>query len=154
MFIAVINEIFDIAEEAKRSQQVGQYFRSTQGPDKTLGPWIHRFNPYRWVKLSPRAIIVENFPSNLVLPMQKALVQDFGLPTPERRPTCVCFLLEKMWSMFESLIISGIACILDAAMLAMLYMIPYAVWGLSIFAGLTNMCNDSNVLGMSDCING
>jgi voltage-dependent calcium channel len=93
MFIAVINENFEIAEEAKRSQQVGHYFQATQGPDKTWGPWINRLNPYRWFKPSPRAIVVENLPSNLVLPMQKALVQDYGLPMPERRPTRVSFLL-------------------------------------------------------------
>jgi hypothetical protein len=62
-------------------------------------------------------------------------------------------LIEKMRSTFESLIISGMTRILDAAMLAMLYMIPYAVWGLNIFAGLTNMCNDGNASGMLDCIN-
>ena len=62
-------------------------------------------------------------------------------------------LIEKMRSTFESLIISGIARIFDAAMLAMLYMIPYAVWGLNIFAGLTDSCNDGNVAGKSDCVN-
>ena len=64
-------------------------------------------------------------------------------------------LIEKMRSTFESLIISGIARIFDAAMLALLYMIPYAVWGLNIFAGLTDSCNDSdgNVAGKSDCVN-
>ncbi|KAF8465445.1 Ion transport protein-domain-containing protein, partial [Russula ochroleuca] len=89
MFIAVINENFDIAEEAKRGQQANHYFQSTQGPEKTWAPWIHRLNPYRWLKPSPRAIVVENLPSNLVLPMQKALVQDYSLPMPERRPTRV-----------------------------------------------------------------
>ncbi len=62
-------------------------------------------------------------------------------------------LIEKMRSTFESLIISGIARILDAALLAILYMIPYAVWGLNIFAGVTNECNDSSASGISDCIN-
>jgi hypothetical protein len=38
-------------------------------------------------------------------------------------------------------------------MLAMLYMIPYAVWGLNIFAGLTKSCNDGGVSGRSDCVN-
>ncbi|OBZ73074.1 Calcium-channel protein cch1 [Grifola frondosa] len=60
-------------------------------------------------------------------------------------------LIDKMRSTFESLIISGIARILDAALLAILYMIPYAVWGLNIFSGLTNECNDSSVTGISDC---
>lgn len=62
-------------------------------------------------------------------------------------------LIEKMRSTFESLIISGITRILDAAMLAILYMIPYAVWGLNIFAGLMKTCNDNSATGMSDCIN-
>jgi voltage-dependent calcium channel len=62
-------------------------------------------------------------------------------------------LIEKMRSTFESLIISGIARIFDAAMLALLYMIPYAVWGLNIFNGLTDSCNDGSVGGLSDCVN-
>lgn len=62
-------------------------------------------------------------------------------------------LIEMMRSTFESLIISGIARIFDAAMLALLYMIPYAVWGLNIFAGLTDSCNDGSVAGRSDCVN-
>jgi len=62
-------------------------------------------------------------------------------------------LIEKMRSTFESLIISGIARIFDAAMLALLYMIPYAVWGLNIFNGLTDLCNDGNVAGLLDCVN-
>lgn len=92
MFIAVINENFEIAEEAKRSQQVGHYFQTTQGPENTWGPWMNRLNPYRWFKPSPRAIVVENLPSSLVLPMQKALVQDYGRTMPERRPTRVSIL--------------------------------------------------------------
>ncbi len=62
-------------------------------------------------------------------------------------------LIEKMRSTFESLIISGITRILDAALLAILYMIPYAVWGLNIFQGLTNQCNDGEASGLNECIN-
>ena len=90
MFIAVINENFSVAEEAKRGQQANDYFQ-TQGPDKTKASWMRRLNPYRWFRPSPRAIVVESLPSNLVLPMQKALVQDYSLPIPERRPTRVSF---------------------------------------------------------------
>ena len=61
-------------------------------------------------------------------------------------------LIDKMRSTFESLIISGIVRIMDAALLAILYMIPYAVWGLNIFAGVTNECNDGNASGISDCV--
>lgn len=62
-------------------------------------------------------------------------------------------LIDKMRSTFESLIISGAARIFDAALLAILYMIPYAVWGTNIFSGLMNECNDSGVPGVSQCIN-
>jgi voltage-dependent calcium channel len=62
-------------------------------------------------------------------------------------------LLDIMRETFESLIISGAARILDAAILAILYMIPYAVWGLNIFAGKMNQCNDTSVQGNPDCIN-
>ncbi|KAA1473328.1 hypothetical protein DENSPDRAFT_779605 [Dentipellis sp. KUC8613] len=62
-------------------------------------------------------------------------------------------LIEMMRTTFESLIISGASRILEAALLAILYMIPYAVWGLNIFAGLTNQCNDTDATGATDCIN-
>ena len=61
-------------------------------------------------------------------------------------------LIEKMRTTFQSLIISGAVRILDAAVLAILYMIPFAVWGLNIFAGRMNSCNDGNVEGLSDCV--
>ena len=91
MFIAVINENFSVAEEAKRTRQATLYFR-TQEPDKHRPAWVRKLNPYRWFKPSPRAIVVENLPSNLVLPMQKALVQEYGGPVPERRPSRVSSL--------------------------------------------------------------
>lgn len=60
-------------------------------------------------------------------------------------------LIDKMRNTFQSLIISGVTRILDAAILAILYMIPYAVWGLNIFAGKMNQCNDQNATGLADC---
>jgi hypothetical protein len=62
-------------------------------------------------------------------------------------------LIDKMRNTFQNLMISGAIRILDAAVLAILYMIPYAVWGLNIFHGKVDTCNDTNVRGMSDCIN-
>ena len=62
-------------------------------------------------------------------------------------------LIDMMRNTFQSLLISGVTRILDAALLAILYMIPYAVWGLNIFAGKMNQCNDTSVTGFSDCIN-
>lgn len=78
MFIAVINENFDVAEESKRSRQASHYWASHR-PQQARATWVRRLNPYRWFKAQPKAIEVE-LPSNLVLPMQKALVQDYSLP--------------------------------------------------------------------------
>jgi hypothetical protein len=61
-------------------------------------------------------------------------------------------LIEKMRTTFESLLLSGITGILDAAILALLYMIPYAVWGLNIFNGRMLLCNDGSVPGESQCV--
>jgi hypothetical protein len=62
-------------------------------------------------------------------------------------------LIDKMRITFESLIISGATRILDAAVLAILYLIPFSVWGVNIFAGLMNECNDTSVQGINDCTN-
>ncbi|KAE9397917.1 hypothetical protein BT96DRAFT_1020456 [Gymnopus androsaceus JB14] len=76
MFIAVINENFDVAEEQKRSQQASNYW-STHQVQAGKVTWVRRLNPYRWVKANPVKLKVENLPSNLVLPMQQALVQEY-----------------------------------------------------------------------------
>ncbi|KAG9312662.1 Ion transport protein-domain-containing protein [Chiua virens] len=62
-------------------------------------------------------------------------------------------LIEKMRSTFEDLILAGFTRILDAAVLAILYLIPFSVWGTNIFVGLMNECNDTSVQGIGDCTN-
>ena len=91
MFIAVINKKFGVAEEAKRSQRVSLYFQM-QEPNKHWLAWVRKLNLYLWFKPSPWAIVVENLPLNLVPPMQKALVQDYGLPVPDCQPSHVSSL--------------------------------------------------------------
>jgi hypothetical protein len=61
-------------------------------------------------------------------------------------------LIDKMRNTFQTLIISGAVRILDAAVLAILYMIPYAVWGLNIFSGRMTSCNDGGQNDISDCV--
>ena len=62
-------------------------------------------------------------------------------------------LIDHTRNISEHLLISGALRIMDAAILALLYMIPYAVWGLNIFNGKLDRCNDTNVQGISACIN-
>jgi voltage-dependent calcium channel len=54
---------------------------------------------------------------------------------------------------FHSVLIAGANRIFDAALLALLYMVPYAIWGLNIFSGLMFSCNDESSTGKADCIN-
>lgn len=75
MFIAVINENFEVAEESKKVKQASTYW-ATHQPQAVSALWLRRFNPYRWLKANPVRVKVENLPANLVLPMQKSLVQD------------------------------------------------------------------------------
>ncbi|KAH8105357.1 Ion transport protein-domain-containing protein [Cristinia sonorae] len=84
MFIAVINENFDVAEESKRSRQAKHYWASHR-PEQARAPWVRRLNPYRWFPAKPKAVAVEQLPSNLVLPMQKTLIQDYDMPKKETK---------------------------------------------------------------------
>lgn len=75
LFIAVINENFAVAEERKREQQVAEHLANSQTTAGSFA-WVSRLNPYKYTKSNPKAVVVENLPSNLVLPMQKAIIQD------------------------------------------------------------------------------
>ncbi|KAG9041442.1 calcium channel protein, partial [Tulasnella sp. UAMH 9824] len=52
---------------------------------------------------------------------------------------------------FHSVVVIGAKGLIDAALLTLLYMIPYAIWGLNIFSGLMFVCNDDEAAGKSDC---
>jgi hypothetical protein len=80
MFIAVINENFDVAEEAKKGKQASNYWEEANRPTAGHITWLRRLNPYRWIRASPVEVKVEALPANLVLPMQKSLVQDYSVP--------------------------------------------------------------------------
>jgi len=84
MFIAVINENFEVAEESKRVKQASKYW-ATHKPQTATASWLRRLNPYRWLKANPVTVKVENLPANLVLPMQKSLVQDYNVPRYDNR---------------------------------------------------------------------
>jgi hypothetical protein len=102
MFIAVINENFQVAEEAKRGEQASNYWASYQvEPEKPA--WIRNLNPYRWVKPNPVKVRVENLPSNLVLPIQKALVQDYTVPRQDQHSAPVSYLQNPLHNNVSSI---------------------------------------------------
>ncbi|CAG8482061.1 10486_t:CDS:10, partial [Acaulospora colombiana] len=75
MFVAVIAENFEIAEEEKHKRQV-QAFRQKSDPSIKKEEAIYRWNFYRYFKAKPKAIAVESIPSNLILQTQKSRVWD------------------------------------------------------------------------------
>ncbi|KAJ7726287.1 Ion transport protein-domain-containing protein [Mycena maculata] len=79
MFVAVINENFDVAEEAKKGKQATTYWANTT-PQEGRATWLRRLNPYRWIRARPVEVRVEALPAGLVLPMQKSLVQAYSVP--------------------------------------------------------------------------
>ncbi|KAI6015330.1 Ion transport protein-domain-containing protein [Pisolithus orientalis] len=87
MFIAVINENFSVAEEAKKEKQASNYWARHHRPQReaTHSRWIRRLNPYQWFKADPVTIKVENLPSTLVLPMRESVVQGYSPPRQERK---------------------------------------------------------------------
>ncbi|KAI6001926.1 Ion transport protein-domain-containing protein [Pisolithus albus] len=90
MFIAVINENFSVAEEAKKEKQASNYWaRHRSQPEVTHSRWIRRLNPYRWFRADPITVKVENLPSTLVLPMRESVVQGYSPPPEERNDSLV-----------------------------------------------------------------
>ncbi|KAK7445064.1 calcium channel protein [Stygiomarasmius scandens] len=81
MFVAVINENFQVAEEQKRTRQASHYW-ATHQIQSGRATWMRKLNPYRWVKPNPVKVKVENLPSNLVLSIQQDLVQEYRVESP------------------------------------------------------------------------
>ena len=77
LFIAVINENFEVAEEIKHSRQYDR-FRANAAPTAARIMWLEKLNPYRYFKANPEAVIVDNLPQSLVLPIQRSVVQNAG----------------------------------------------------------------------------
>jgi voltage-dependent calcium channel len=80
MFIAVINENFDVAEELKKGKQATRYWATHLKLQENQFSWLRKLNPYRWFKANPIKVKVDHLPSNLVLPIRKALIQDYRGP--------------------------------------------------------------------------
>ena len=61
-------------------------------------------------------------------------------------------LFGRLRDTLHAVLFAGALKILDAAILMILYIIPFAVWGMRIFAGLLYYCNDDDATGLTDCI--
>jgi hypothetical protein len=61
-------------------------------------------------------------------------------------------LLPRIRSTFYHVLILGASKLLDASVLAVLYIIPYAVWGQNLFVGLLFSCNDPSAANKLQCV--
>ena len=88
LFIALINENFDVAEEQKRQEQE-KHFLATQHLEQASPLWLRRLNPYRWFEAAPKLVAAKNLPPDLILPMKNVVVQedsnDLGASFPQVR---------------------------------------------------------------------
>lgn len=75
MFIAVISENFEIAEEEKHKKQIETFCQNANLSDKEAS--IYKWNIYRYFQAKPKSLAVQSFPSNLIFQIQKYRVRDF-----------------------------------------------------------------------------
>ncbi|WVQ96668.1 hypothetical protein IAU59_003774 [Kwoniella sp. CBS 9459] len=60
-------------------------------------------------------------------------------------------LFSRLRDTLHAVLFAGALKILDASILMVLYLIPFAVWGLNIFSGLLYYCNDDDSTGLATC---
>ncbi|KAG0186357.1 calcium channel protein [Apophysomyces sp. BC1034] len=77
MFIAVLMENFETAEEEKRQRQVQHYVEKTETAFVDDDTIVSRWNIYRYFKPHPKGLDIKNMPTNLVLLVQKNTVREF-----------------------------------------------------------------------------
>lgn len=98
MFIAVINENFEIAEEQKRKQQIENFIRKS-APVSTHVTLLERLNPYRLLKARHKAVRVDALPANLILPLKQSIGADVGAPVIEDDATGTNAALRRLFGM-------------------------------------------------------
>ncbi|KAI9271516.1 Ion transport protein-domain-containing protein [Phascolomyces articulosus] len=76
MFIAVLMENFETAEEQKRQLQIQQFINKTEHVVDS-DPVASRWNIYRYFRPHPKSANVGNMPANLVLPTKKNTMREF-----------------------------------------------------------------------------
>ncbi|TXT15853.1 hypothetical protein VHUM_00356 [Vanrija humicola] len=98
MFIAVINENFEVAEEQKRKQQIENFIRKS-APVSTHVTLLERLNPYRLLKARHKAVRVDALPPNLILPLKQSIGADVGAPVIEDESTGTNAALRRLFGM-------------------------------------------------------
>ena len=77
LFIAVINENFQVAEEIKQGRQFDR-FRQKAEPEEARLAWLERINPYKWFRPAPESVNISDLGHN-ALPIRMAVIQHTGI---------------------------------------------------------------------------
>ncbi|PWN28045.1 hypothetical protein BDZ90DRAFT_239367, partial [Jaminaea rosea] len=113
-------------------------------------PNAYLLSPWNLLDLLVLATLVINVTTELVV---IGGVSRFTRAIRAFRALRLINLSARMRSTFENLIIGG-GRFVDASILAILYIIPFAVWGQNLFSGLLYGCTDTSnaILFKSDCV--
>ncbi|CAO3597764.1 unnamed protein product [Absidia cylindrospora] len=77
MFIAILMENFETAEEEKRQRQIQQYAEKHDSLHGSTTSIISRWNIYKYLRPKPKNVTIDSIPANLKLPLQKTDIRDF-----------------------------------------------------------------------------
>ncbi|CAO3642477.1 unnamed protein product [Cunninghamella blakesleeana] len=77
MFIAILMENFETAEEEKRQRQVQQYAQRHDSVNDNEIVITSKWNIYRYFRPNPTTIDINGIPANLKIPIQKSDIKEF-----------------------------------------------------------------------------
>lgn len=132
---------FSILEISLSILFILEFFVKTIADGFAFTPNAYLLNPWNWLDLFVLISLVVNVVSELVV---YGGVSHFTRALKAFRALRLINLSALLRDTFHAVIIAGAGRIFDAAVLSLLYIIPYAVWGQNLFAGLLYSCNDQS----------
>lgn len=132
---------FAIIEISMSTIFVVEFFVKTIADGFAFTPNAYMLNPWNLLDLFVLVFQLVNVISELVVP---GGVSHFTRAIKAFRALRLISLSSLLRDTFHAVIIAGAGYILDASILALLYIIPYAIWGQNLFAGLLYACNDNS----------
>ncbi|WFD25877.1 calcium channel protein [Malassezia nana] len=129
---------------------VVEFFVKTIADGFAFTPNAYLLNTWNLLDMFVLISLLINVISEIVVP---GGVSHFTRAIKAFRALRLINLSSLMRDTFHAVMIAGAGHILDASILALLYIIPYAVWGQNLFAGLLYGCNDDgdNIQTKLDC---
>ncbi|KAG8896276.1 calcium channel protein, partial [Tulasnella sp. 403] len=144
MFIAVINENFEVAEEQK------QFLIKVIADGFIFTPNAYLLSIWNVIDFLILNALLVNMISTLIV---AGGVSRLTRALKAFRTLRLITFFPWMRDTFHSVLFAGAQSLFEAALLALLYMIPYAIWGLNLFSGVMYTCNDGGVAGKASCVN-